>query len=344
MTPSVPSGSPTAGVAPRARVRLAVLPAARPSPPPPGRGSGPRRQAREARSAAAGAGRPLPGVDAEPTAEPTGLCGFDLGSVPASVTPPRSWRRAAWLSGSVGGGVAVALLVLGAVLGGPGRQANRMDGLPGYPSEFRFPESRPATPTSRPGNPPNESGPTRDDTRTSEPEQRPTEPVMALAASPAHHHPVTEAAARNVTPTPAATTHAHPTSAPPRTTEPLGRRIPPKVTTVPNQGAAGTDPDKLRKTTVQFYEGVGRGLDGVTDLLADDLRRDGAALLNQQFGDVVGTRVEEIVIDPARGVTISVLRVEHRDGTVTTERRELRFAVAPRPLVSGERLLSRAQR
>ncbi|SHG52132.1 hypothetical protein [Streptoalloteichus hindustanus] len=277
---------------------------------------------------------------AEP--EPTGLRSFDLGSVPASVTPPRSWRRAAWLSGAVGGGVAVALLVLGSVLAGPGR-VNRIEGLPGYPSEFRFPESRAGTPTPRAGHRPRGPAPARPDPAPSEPEARPGDGAVVLVASPAPSTTGSTSASPDEVVPPAG--RGLPTASPTtRTPEPPRGTRPPKATTTPSPTAPIADPDKLRRATVQFYDGIGGGVDGIAHLLADDLRRDGAAVLAQQFGDVVGTRLDEMVIDPARGVTVSVLRVERRDGTVRVERRELRFVDASRPLISGEQLLGGAQR
>src|SRR3954447_24713372 len=56
----------------------------------------------------------VPPIDIDPLldTDPVGLRKFDIGTVPASVTPPRTWRRAAWFS--VGSSVAalVALLVV----------------------------------------------------------------------------------------------------------------------------------------------------------------------------------------------------------------------------------------
>src|SRR5690606_9920859 len=45
-----------------------------------------------------------------------GLSKFDLGNVPASVTPPRSWRKAAWFATMSSCGVAVALVLAGSYL------------------------------------------------------------------------------------------------------------------------------------------------------------------------------------------------------------------------------------
>lgn len=62
-----------------------------------------------------------------------GLAGFDLGSVPASVTPPRSWRKAAWFATVSSGGVAVALVLAGSMLvGQPAENDQAYDGWAGF--------------------------------------------------------------------------------------------------------------------------------------------------------------------------------------------------------------------
>ncbi len=50
-------------------------------------------------------------VYALPEAPATGLRKFDLGNVPASVTPPRSWRRAAWFAVGTSAAVVLGLTV-----------------------------------------------------------------------------------------------------------------------------------------------------------------------------------------------------------------------------------------
>src|SRR5262245_59548443 len=51
-------------------------------------------------------------VYAVPETPATGLRTFDLGNVPASVTPPRSWRRAAWFAVGTSAAVVLGLIVV----------------------------------------------------------------------------------------------------------------------------------------------------------------------------------------------------------------------------------------
>ncbi|MFD2397315.1 hypothetical protein ACFSVJ_11840 [Prauserella oleivorans] len=61
---------------------------------------------------------------------PDGLGKFDLGSVPASVTPPSTWRKAAWFASLSSGGVVVALLVAGTALVTPDDDRRAIEGWP----------------------------------------------------------------------------------------------------------------------------------------------------------------------------------------------------------------------
>ncbi|HKN99630.1 MAG TPA: hypothetical protein VJX10_21090, partial [Pseudonocardiaceae bacterium] len=58
---------------------------------------------------------------------------FNLGSIPASVTPPRSWRRAAWFTVLASVAALAGLLVIGALLVGPARHTGRISALPYFP-------------------------------------------------------------------------------------------------------------------------------------------------------------------------------------------------------------------
>src|SRR5690606_13879031 len=53
-----------------------------------------------------------------------------LGTVPASVTPPPTWRKAAWFASLSSGAVVVALLVAGTLFVGPGNPTNTAEGWP----------------------------------------------------------------------------------------------------------------------------------------------------------------------------------------------------------------------
>ncbi|MCA1655277.1 MAG: hypothetical protein LC635_02215, partial [Pseudonocardiaceae bacterium] len=64
----------------------------------------------------------------------SGLRKFDLGTVPASVTPPRSWRRAAWFAVGTSAAVVLGLAVASAELMGRPVEGPMIDALPAYPT------------------------------------------------------------------------------------------------------------------------------------------------------------------------------------------------------------------
>ncbi|QTR01450.1 hypothetical protein J7S33_18795, partial [Saccharothrix algeriensis] len=78
------------------------------------------------------------GIPAQRTRDPLldtdamGLRKFDIGLVPASVTPPRTWQRAAWFAVLSSAAVLVGLAFAAATLVGANTPEERI-GVPGYP-------------------------------------------------------------------------------------------------------------------------------------------------------------------------------------------------------------------
>src|SRR6266545_4477007 len=78
---------------------------------------------------------PLPPIAyANPETPATGLRKFNLGTIPASVTPPRTWRRAAWFAVGTAGFVVMALGFAAIQLVGNPKRNYTIDALPGQPS------------------------------------------------------------------------------------------------------------------------------------------------------------------------------------------------------------------
>jgi len=84
--------------------------------------------------------RPEIGPNDRPAFDPlsdtgsVGLRMFDLGTIPASVTPPRTWRRAAWFTIVASAAALLGLLAVGAMLVGPIRSTDGFDAMPIFPS------------------------------------------------------------------------------------------------------------------------------------------------------------------------------------------------------------------
>ncbi|CAL9674086.1 hypothetical protein SUDANB95_07702 [Actinosynnema sp. ALI-1.44] len=242
--------------------------------------------------------------DPHPDRESIGLGSFNIGLVPASVTPPRTWKRAAWFAVLSSAGVLAGLAYAAIKLVGAGTPTDRL-GMPGYPTSAPivtgFGTSTPSpTPTARP-----------------EPGERP-EAVAAPERTP-------EAPATTVGGTSAVPASSAPSASP-------------TVTTVPSSGAPVVDAVAVAARTESFYEQAVANAATALEMVTDTFEADAKALLNGHFKDVSAIEVTEISVDPARGVTISTLHVKNKDGSTTTEKRQLGFTTSGDPLINAERL------
>ncbi|MBY8850961.1 hypothetical protein K7G98_22355, partial [Saccharothrix sp. MB29] len=248
-----------------------------------------------------------------------GLRKFDIGLVPASVTPPRTWRRAAWFAVLSSAAVLVGLAVVASELVGPVGPAERI-GMPGYPTDVplltRFPSGTPSTAGTTPVPMPDRRtapGPRVDVLRTGSgdgsPEDRGGEPGGPSGDRPGGRAP-------DVT--------VLPSSAP-------------GVTTVPGDSAPLVDAEDVATLTERFYEEAVRNAGTVVAMVSAAFRTDARALLEQRYADVSLVEVKQISVDPARGTTTSTILVTRADGSTSTERWELVFTTGDEPLIAGER-------
>lgn len=257
---------------------------------------------------------PLPAV---PAADPVvdtdavGLRKFGIGTVPASVTPPRKWRKAAWFS--VGSSVAalVALVVAGALLVGPSRMRTQIESFPGNPFQVPLP-----TTTAAPGHP------------------LPPLPPGAPTA-------VAETAGKGAGTAPAgptagggSPTGSHGTGTPTGT-------APPTVTTVTGPTSPVVDPGKIAEQTQHFFAAVTSNVGEAYQLTSGTLKADGEAALQQRYQDVATVQVQGITIDPGKGITINTVLVTHKDGTTTSEQHVLAFTPGSLPLISQDTPIAR---
>ncbi|MGW6931230.1 hypothetical protein ACWGE0_14300 [Lentzea sp. NPDC054927] len=239
----------------------------------------------------------------DPLQDTDGLRKFNIGLVPASVTPPRTWKRAAWFAVVSSVLVLVALSVAAAKLVGGGGAVETV-GLPGYPSDVPIISALPTGGTS-----PSATG---------------TKPS---AANTGRGAPVPGTSA-----TPGTSGQASATSAKPSGT------APPVITTVPVTQAPVVDGSKIAQQTEHFYKAMATNADTALAMTTDTVRSNADALLEGRVADISLIEVKEIVVDPSKGLTVSLLQVTKKDGSVSTEKRELSFTVGDLPLINGERL------
>jgi hypothetical protein len=249
-----------------------------------------------------------------------GLRTFNIGLVPASVTPPRTWKRAAWFAVLSSAGVLVGLAIAAAKLVGTSGPVERI-GLPGYPSDV-----------------PMLSGLATNDPRRSSQAAERDAAAGAGASAPVRQTGTAQIGTARTTDTGPARTGDGPGSAGPVTP-------PPQVTTVTNTTQPPVvDGRKIAERTEKFYEEMATNSNTALSLATENFQQNTRAVLEQHYSDVSLIEVKEITVDPSKGVTVSLLQITRKDGSTTTEKRELTFTTGGEPLINGERPAAAGQR
>lgn len=256
-----------------------------------------------------------------PETPPTGLRKFDLGTIPASVTPPRTWRRAAWFA--VGTSTCVVLglgFAAYTLVGNPARH-HIIDALPGQPTQQLLITDVPATtgsavaPSSvRPTSTSSTSSSTKP--RPTSRSNKPTHRVEAGGSSPGQ----LDTPAGPTRPGHGATTT---TTAPPRNT-------------VDPAPIAPTDPEAMGDRTEQYYQHVTDNPEAAYALTTGKMRAEGVEGIEARYADVERIEVREITIDPNWSVTRSELTIVYKDGSTAVEERELTFSQGANPRINGD--------
>lgn len=242
---------------------------------------------------------PLPRIsDSLDDDEPGGLRCFNIGLVPASVTPPRTWKQAAWFAVLSSAGVLIGLTVVAAKLVGAGGPTERI----GMPTP-RYPVGVPVL-----------TGPATE-TAAVDP-QAPQ--VLAVPA-----------------PVEVTGTGWAPTTGPTRSA-PVEAAAP-QVLALPGADPQAVGGAAIVHRTERFYEDLATDRDTALGLTSDVFRSVAEPLFDGQLADVSQIEVTEIEVDPVKGVTVSTLQVTRKDGTTSTEKRELVFTSTDDPLIDSER-------
>lgn len=255
-----------------------------------------------------------------------GLAKFDLGTVPASVTPPRTWRRAAWFAVISSTGVLVALIFASVSLVGPPSPTARIDALPGIPSGIQQygATGETTTPTSHPA----AGGPatTGDTTMTPSSRNLPaalresTAPTTPERANPAVMPPSTSSATiETVTGT---TTTA---------------QVPPPTITTEPAILQRTNPEAMSNGTRHYFANVARDPAAASAMTSGKMRSQGSRAIKERYAEAESVEVRKIVVDPADGSTTSVLKIRKKDGSTVTAHRELRFTSGDDPTITDDR-------
>lgn len=253
----------------------------------------------------------------------TGLRTFNLGSVPASVTPPRTWRRAAWFTIFASAGALIGLLFTMSALVGPVHNAGRIIALPGLPTGLLNFE-------------PNTLGPTRGNRFTNHPAR--VNPADGTApAIPMDPDSGTSTLGLNTQLLGSETGNAASGSivaSVSNSTSPDDSA--PTVTTVSTGAPAPVaNPSALANRTEEFFSEVTTNVNAAAELTSDTVRDNAVALIRQRYGDYSAIQVQSITLDPSNGLTVSVLRMTHKDGTTSIEQETLHFTPDTNPKIEN---------
>ena len=255
-----------------------------------------------------------------PETPPTGLRKFNLGTIPASVTPPRTWRRAAWFAVGTAVFVVLALGFAAFRLVGNPRRTTTIEALPGQPSQQLLITDLPADGTRGP-----------DPTSST----KPTSSAKSTTGSP-RPTGTSRTTTRTVrggdgaqTPVP----NREPVTRPDPPTQPK----PPARSTVEAAVAAPpTDPEQMGDRTELYYAQVCDNPEAAYQLTGGPMRAEGPEGIEARYGNIDHIEVKEITIDPNWSYTHSVLRVVRKDGSTVTVERELTFSPGQNPKITSD--------
>jgi hypothetical protein len=245
-----------------------------------------------------------------------GLGAFDLGSVPASVTAPRSWRKAAWFATVSSGGVAVALLLAGSYLVGQPVQTNDAQegwvGLHGKPpvvTDEGFTDTDPTRSTNSP--------------LSSSPGKHRIADAAATDDSSTGGSP--DGAESSVLPsgTPTSTADGAPSSSPEPQKPPP--RDAPRETRSDAVYKFPPNAETMGDRSETFLNEITENPQIAHEQTGGELYAEGADGIAQRYEHIAYFEVEHIYIDQKDRVTVNTVHVVYQDGTEDTMQCTLRF-------------------
>lgn len=269
-----------------------------------------------------------------------GLAKFNIGGVPAPVTPPASWKRAAWFSFGSAGMVLASLVTVASVVQS-GKQVEHRDALPDFPNVLvRTTPDEPPTVGGRTTGPhrghalsPRPSTSTDPDAAAdADPPRYPDDVVVVVDGSPSPLSPTPSTGASG----PATTT----TTSPPTTTSDTpSQTTPPSTVTQPGLLLSrDTRVEQLAPTTEKFFALASKNLRAAFDQYGSPaLKKRGFAAFAKDFAGVARMAPTKIVVQSATGRTVTTLKVTFTDGRTGTQSRTLTFSSGDTPLVDDER-------
>ncbi|MFL6119302.1 hypothetical protein [Actinophytocola sp.] len=294
-------------------------------------------------------------VYALPETPASGLRKFDLGNVPASVTPPRSWRRAAWFAVGTSAAVALGLTVAaGELMGRPVSDNSVIDALPQYPPGPLTLERLPNHDSTRPPGRPTTSSHGRTPSDTAETVDK---------QEPPPRDTVTGDTINGDTVTGGETSHGQTgqtgqtgggqgggsqdggqgggqggngeSGHTPSESASLDSATPPRRT-VGSVPLTTTDPQAMGDRTEEYFRLVTSDPEAAHAMTSGGMAREGTRGIEARYGDVTRVEVRDITIDCDDDATTSTVTLVHDDGTETVEHRRLAFTWGDDPKITED--------
>jgi hypothetical protein len=252
----------------------------------------------------------------------TGLGTFDLGSVPASVTPPRTWRKAAWFATASSGGVVVALLFAGSALVGKPAPDQAGDAwIPGLGGGLPTVEGERVVP-----------GPAgrSSDSATS---GRHSSAVTPTSADLAQRPDTLWTPSGTTSEGTIGTTAVAPGTTGGSTSVPTTTPVPEKPAPTPAPYDADpwrfqfsqTDPQTLAQDSQRYLDSVTEDPQTAYAMTTGELQQEGAQGLERKYADVAYFQVEHVQVHQYDGKTVCTVKLVRKDGAESTEQRMLTF-------------------
>jgi hypothetical protein len=243
----------------------------------------------------------------------TGLRSFDLGTVPASVTPPRTWRKAAWFAVAASAGVLIALAMAAAAFVGRPSQWTTIDALPGLPGATDLITTPPSAEASSPSRTSTVNSSAESPSSSASPDLVRTDSSTHMGGDPGA--PVTTS------------------SEPAMSTDPGD---PERNTMTPLVMSSPVDAQAIGDRTEEYYATVVDDPNAAYAMTSGPMQSEGPSGIKRRYQDVTDVQVEKITIDPGSARTTNTVRLHHRDGSVTTQKRVLTFSAGDDPRITSE--------
>lgn len=235
-------------------------------------------------------------------ADPDAFGELDLAATPVSVTPPRSWRRAAWFAVGASCVVLTVLVFAAARLAGPESPFDRLDAFPGPPTGGLLTAQPPGPAVPTGAGDPTVAG-EHSDTVAGAATRTGTGDAPGQQNQPEGDGPGSG---------PAGSTGpgGAPVTSQVRTGEPTAN---PTVSLLPTIGSPPVTPEDMIDATRLFYESLPKDVDTAWGMVGPRVKVQGYETFRQQWADVTTVDLLRVVVNANDSSVLATVR------TVTTE-------------------------